>query len=358
MSAGHPLPWSRQLAMLTGRSLAVSARNPVVAINAGLAIFFILVYDGSLGGSPAVSSLVGGNFFDFIPSRRDPRRLDRRRRRRDLLRDGPAVELLLSSTDHAGLPSGADLRDDPRRGNPGPRPDGRRDRGRGPAGRRPSRQSRGAGGDLLLALLWGLGFAGYSVLVAILTRDPQITSAASVVFLPIIFLSPLLLPEEQLRPWVQVRLTVNPASYTLKAMRDLLASGLPSPCLVDASSATRGLGRNHLRWGDPGLAPPHSRVEAQVRARQDATDFFAVAQVARADRVAAATVLDPREVSHQHPQVDRGNLEGNRRPNADRQPDRHADPAGEQRVSQQAEDAAVDHRGCYVRGVLVDEECT
>lgn len=238
MSPGRPLPWSRQLAMLTGRSLAVSARNPVVAINAGLAIFFILVYDGSLGGSPVVSSLVGGNYFNFLlpaailaasiaggaagislvtdlQSNYFYRQLTMPVSRTALicatiLVGGIqvliqtvaviGVAVLLGADPHGGLAALAAI--------------------------------------CLLALLWGLGFAGYSVLVAILTRDPQITSAASVVFLPIIFLSPLLLPEEQLRPWVQAASEANPASYTLKAMRDLLASGLPSPYLADAFVAT------------------------------------------------------------------------------------------------------------------------
>jgi ABC-2 type transport system permease protein len=238
MSPGRPLPWGRQLAILTGRSLAVSTRNPVVAVNAGLAIFFVLAYDGSLGGSPVVSSLVGGNYFDFIlpaailaasiaggaagislvtdlQSNYFYRQLTMPISRTALicatiLVGGIQVlvqtvavigiAILLGAHFDSGLAALAAI--------------------------------------CLLALLWGLGFAGYSVLVAILTRDPQITSAASIIFLPIIFLSPLLLPEDQLRPWVQAASQINPASYTLKAMRDLLAHGLPSPHLVDALVAT------------------------------------------------------------------------------------------------------------------------
>lgn len=224
--------------MLTGRSLAVSSRNPVVAINAGLAIFFILVYDGSLGGSPVVSSLVGGNYFNFIlpaailaasiaggaagislvadlHSNYFYRQLTMPISRAALicatiLVGGIQVVLQTLAVIGVAVLLGADP-------------------GGGPVA---------LGAICLLALLWGLGFAGYSVLVAILSRDPQVTSAASIVFLPIIFLSPLLLPEEQLRPWVQTASQVNPASYTLKAMRDLLSSGLPSPYLIDALLAT------------------------------------------------------------------------------------------------------------------------
>jgi ABC-2 type transport system permease protein len=235
---GRALPWGRQLAMLTGRSLVVSMRNPIVAVNAGLAVFFLLVYDGSLGGSPAVLGLVGGNYFNFIlpaavlaasvaggaagialvtdlQSRYLFRQMTMPISRSALvcatiLVGGIQVVAQTIAVIGAAILLGADPQ----------------------------------GGIVallvvcLLALLWGLGFAGYSVLVAILTRDAQITSAASIVFLPIIFLSPLLLPEDQLRSWVQSASSINPASYTLKAMRELLASGLSSPHLVDALLAS------------------------------------------------------------------------------------------------------------------------
>lgn len=234
IESARSLPWARQLILLTGRSLAVSARNPVIAINTGLAVFFLLVYDGSLGGSAAVLELVGGNYFNFIlpaavlaasvaggaagialvtdlQSNYFSRQLTMPVSRLALtcatiLVGGVlvvaqtisviGVALLLGAEPHGGIAALLVI--------------------------------------CVLALIWGLGFAGYSVLVAILSRDTQITAAASLLFLPIIFLSPLLLPERQLKPWVQSASDINPASYTLKAMRDLLSSGLPSPHLVDA----------------------------------------------------------------------------------------------------------------------------
>lgn len=220
--------------MLTGRSLVVSARNPIVAVNTVVAIFFLLVYDGSLGGSPFVLGLVGGNYFNFIlpaailaasvaggaagvalvtdlQSNYFYRQMTMPISRPALLGATILVGGLQVVAQTAAVIGVAVLL--------GAEPNG------------------GVAALLLiglLALIWGLGFAGYSVLVAILTRDAQITSAASIVFLPIIFLSPLLLPEDQLRPWVQTLSSVNPASYTLKAMRELLAGGLPSHHLVDA----------------------------------------------------------------------------------------------------------------------------
>lgn len=236
--SGGSVPWRRQLAMLTARSLVVSARNPVVAINTGLAIFFILVYDGSLGGSPVVLSLVGGNYFNFIlpaailaasvaggaagialvtdlQSNYFYRQLTMPVSRVALICATilvGAIQVVVQTIAVIGV---ALL-----------------------LGAKPHGGIAPLGVICLLALLWGLGFAGYSVLIAILTRDAQVTSAASIVFLPIIFLSPLLLPEDQLRPWVQSASSVNPASYTLKAMRDLLTSGLPGAHLTAALIAS------------------------------------------------------------------------------------------------------------------------
>lgn len=238
MTSGRSLSWSRQLAALTGRSLVVSAKNPIIAVNTAVAVFFILVYDGSLGGSPVVLSLVGGNYFDFIlpaailaasvaggaagvalvtdlQSNYFYRQLTLPVSRgvlicAPILVGGIQVVVQTIAVIGVGLLLGAD----------------------------PEGGIAAIAVVCLLSLVWGIGFAGYSVLVGILTRDVQITAAASIVFLPLIFLSPLLLPEEQLRPWVQSASSVNPASYTLKAMRDLLTSGLPGDHLADAFLAS------------------------------------------------------------------------------------------------------------------------
>lgn len=228
------LPWGKQLAVLTGRSLGVSAKNPLIVVNTGVAVFFLLVYDGTLGGSPLVLGLVGGNYFNFIlPAAilaasvsggaagialvTD---LQSHYFFRQLTMPVSRLALLCATILVGGIQVVAQtvaviavavlLGADPQGG------------------------VTALLATCLLALLWGLGFAGYSVLVAIFTRDAQITAAASIIFLPMIFLSPLLLPEDQLRPWVQSASSVNPASYTLKAMRELLSSGLPSHHLLDA----------------------------------------------------------------------------------------------------------------------------
>ena len=66
-----------------------------------------------------------------------------------------------------------------------------------------------------LAFIWGIGFAAYSVAVAVATRDMQMTAAANLIFIPLIFLSPLLIPYRYLKPWMQVAADVNPTRYVV-----------------------------------------------------------------------------------------------------------------------------------------------
>jgi ABC-2 type transport system permease protein len=99
----------------------------------------------------------------------------------------------------------------------------------------------GAGGVAVVALVglvWGLGFAGYSVAVGVITRDTQTTSAAGFLFVPLVFMSPLLIPSEQLKPWMQSAASVNPASYVIDGMRALLIVGWDAARLRDAILAS------------------------------------------------------------------------------------------------------------------------
>lgn len=78
---------------------------------------------------------------------------------------------------------------------------------------------------LLFALLWGLGFAGYSVATGLKTGTPQAAQAATFIFFPLMFLAPVFLPKDQLAPWIQAIATVNPTTYMLEGMRSLMIDG-------------------------------------------------------------------------------------------------------------------------------------
>jgi ABC-2 type transport system permease protein len=233
-------PWIVQAFLLTRRLIATSLWNPVLAINLVLAIVFLLVYDGSLGGSPVVLGLVGGNYVNYIlpaavlaasvaggaaglavvndiKSRYLFRLLTMPIRRSALVTAAMlvgALQVVLQTTAVivAALVMGAD----------------------------PQGGATGLLAIVLIALLWGLGFAGYSVIVGLLSRDPQITAAAGFIFVPLVFMSPLLVPLDQLKPWMQDVASVNPANYVMRGMRSLMTTGWEWDRIAGALLASTG----------------------------------------------------------------------------------------------------------------------
>ena len=75
------------------------------------------------------------------------------------------------------------------------------------------------------ALIWGMGFAGYSVATGLKTGNAQAAQAASFVFFPLMFLAPVFLPMAQLAGWIQAVAKVNPTTYMLEAMRSVMIQG-------------------------------------------------------------------------------------------------------------------------------------
>lgn len=76
---------------------------------------------------------------------------------------------------------------------------------------------------LLLAIGFGLGFAGYSVGVALKTRNAQAAQAGTLLFFPLIFLSTTFVPKELIEAeWLKVAATFNPTTYIFEGMRAVL----------------------------------------------------------------------------------------------------------------------------------------
>jgi ABC-2 type transport system permease protein len=96
----------------------------------------------------------------------------------------------------------------------------------------------GAAGVILLAVLFALGFSGFSNIVAIATRDTQATIlAVNFLALPLLFTAGTFAPVSTLPTWLQWIARFNPVTYGTEAARHMM---LPAP--YSDSLATHALG--------------------------------------------------------------------------------------------------------------------
>jgi ABC-2 type transport system permease protein len=86
----------------------------------------------------------------------------------------------------------------------------------------------GVAGLLVICLLGGLfgaAWSGISLNIALRTRSPEATAAASVLVFPLYFGSTAFMPRGLLPHWLQVLNDYNPVTYLIDAMRALMLDG-------------------------------------------------------------------------------------------------------------------------------------
>lgn len=238
----RPAPWGSQVYLLTGRVAVASFRNPVLLLNLVLALLFLLVYDGTVGGLQSFILFSDGNYYNFIlPAAILAASIGggaaglllvsdiasgylQRQLAMPLRRSALVTSLVIVAACQVALQTvvviifGLLLGVEPQSG------------------------ALGLLVLLALAFTWGAGFACYSVAVAIVTRDAQATAAANLIFIPLIFFSPLLVPYESLKPWMQTISDVNPATYVMEGMRSVLIDGWTGRPLLEAFGASLAFG--------------------------------------------------------------------------------------------------------------------
>ena len=77
---------------------------------------------------------------------------------------------------------------------------------------------------LLVALtsLWAVVFAGFMQLIALKTRSAAATQSGSLIFFPLLFLTPNLVPREELTRPMEIAASLNPVTYIMEALRSLI----------------------------------------------------------------------------------------------------------------------------------------
>lgn len=224
-AAGGTVSPTRQVGALYTRLLRRQVSDPTTYVNLAIAGFFLAVYTGAFGASEGIEALVGADFLTFIlpviilnasiagsiAGQLLVSDLESGYLRRLLtlpVSRGAVVlaPMLVGATLVAAqatlvLVLGVALGASAATGLPGLLT------------------------VLALALLWGLGFAGYAVASGLLAGNAAAAQTASFVFFPLLFLAPTFLPRDQLAGWLQTAAAANPVTYVLETMRGLLITG-------------------------------------------------------------------------------------------------------------------------------------
>ena len=87
---------------------------------------------------------------------------------------------------------------------------------------------------LVLSASWSVVFSGFMQLIALKSRSAAATQSGSLVFFPLLFLTPNFVPRSLLTRPMEVAATFNPVTYLMEALRSLI--------LEDFAWATIGRG--------------------------------------------------------------------------------------------------------------------
>jgi ABC-2 type transport system permease protein len=79
---------------------------------------------------------------------------------------------------------------------------------------------------LLMTAGWGVVYAGFMQLIALKTRSAAATNSGGLVFFPLLFLTPGLVPRAQLLPAMRRAASLNPVTYIMEGLRSLVLDNL------------------------------------------------------------------------------------------------------------------------------------
>lgn len=220
-------PWLMQVWMLTVRSLLVSFRTPSAIVPPLiLGGFFLVIYEGQLGGASGFIPGIGGEYINFILP----------------------LSIVSSSLSGAGV-AGQSLVRDIESGyfdKLSLTPLSRSALVLGPTiagavilaiqaafivfvgtllGFDPVTGIAGSFAVIGLAMLLGLSFAGFTIGLALLTGSAAATQSGSFLFFPLTFLTATFVPIDLLEGWLKTAATLNPITYILDAMRVIATDG-------------------------------------------------------------------------------------------------------------------------------------
>ncbi|MEP7201796.1 MAG: ABC transporter permease [Ilumatobacteraceae bacterium] len=78
---------------------------------------------------------------------------------------------------------------------------------------------------LVMISLWAMVFSGFMQLIALKTRSAAATQSGSLIFFPLLFLTPSFVPRPLLTRPMEIAATFNPVTYIMEAARSLILEG-------------------------------------------------------------------------------------------------------------------------------------
>ena len=79
---------------------------------------------------------------------------------------------------------------------------------------------------LLLTALWAVVFVGFMLIIALKTRSAAATNSGSLIFFPLLFLTPNFVPRDMLTRPMEIAATLNPVTYVMETLRSLVLRDL------------------------------------------------------------------------------------------------------------------------------------
>ena len=77
---------------------------------------------------------------------------------------------------------------------------------------------------ITLSALWGVAYAGIAIAIALRTKNVQTTNASFIIFFPLLFLTPNFVPLDLLAGPLKTIARLNPVTYVITGLRDLVLS--------------------------------------------------------------------------------------------------------------------------------------
>jgi ABC-2 type transport system permease protein len=93
---------------------------------------------------------------------------------------------------------------------------------------------------ILIVAVWAVAFSGFMQLVALKTRSAAATNAGSLVFFPLLFLTPNFVPRDMLSRPMEIAATLNPVTYIMEAVRSLILVGFEWDVLAKGLAVVAG----------------------------------------------------------------------------------------------------------------------